>query len=79
MIVPVGCYLEEADTLVVQDEEGRLFSVSFSSNQLTSSDSSDSLCAVFDYYSEWNDYGGLGWALDSVYEKVPIQMLFAPW
>jgi len=76
--IQFGCYLEEADTLVVQDEEGRLFSVSFSSNQLTSSDSSDSLCAVFDYYSEWNDYGGLGWALDSVYEKVPIQMLFAP-
>ncbi|GJQ11065.1 hypothetical protein GpartN1_g2856.t1 [Galdieria partita] len=75
--IQVGCYMKREGTLVVQDEEGRIFSIPISSGHLSSNES-DPLYAVFDYYSEWNDYGGLGWALDEVYEKTPIQMLFAP-
>ncbi|GJD08670.1 hypothetical protein Gasu2_29600 [Galdieria sulphuraria] len=75
--IQVGCYMDREETLVLEDEEGRMFSIPISSSHLPSH-KSDPLYAIFDYYSEWNDFGGLGWALDEVYERIPIQMLFSP-
>lgn len=70
--------MERDETFILEDEEGRIFLLPTSSSHLSHNES-DPFYPAFDYYSEWHEYSGLGWAMDKVYDNNPIQMLFAPW